>query len=226
MATTLLWALTRRVTRAAAEREHLLVEAATASGRERRRIARDLHDGVVQDLAGSAFAISALARHSVEPQRTVLDSAGQSLRQSLRSLRSLLVELHPPNLTEATLPAALEDLCAPAAASGVEVTVAVEPLGPVTDREASVVWRVSQEAVRNSLRHAQARSLTVSLARRRGALVLEVSDDGQGFDASTVPATEHYGLRGLESLVHDAGGSLALRTRPGAGTTVRLETAR
>ena len=49
------------------------------------------------------------------------------------------------------------------------------------------------------------------LARRRGALVLEVSDDGQGFDASAVTATEHYGLRGLESLVHDTGGSLALR---------------
>ncbi len=226
VATALLWVLTRRVTRAAAEREHLLVSAANASGRERRRIARDLHDGVVQDLAGSAFAISALARHANEPQRSVLDSAGQSLRHSLRSLRSLLVELHPPNLTEATLPAALEDLCAPAAATGVQVSVAVASLGPVDEHEASIVWRVSQEAVRNSLRHADAESLTVNLTRRDGALLLEVSDDGKGFDAAAVAATESYGLRGLESLVHDNGGRLHIRTHPGSGTVVTLETVR
>lgn len=226
VATALLWALTRRVTRAATEREHLLLDAATASSRERRRIARDLHDGVVQDLAGSAFALSALARHADEEQRAVLVSTGKSLRRSLRSLRSLLVELHPPDLNESTLPAALEDLCAPAAACGVQVAVAVDSLGRVGEREASLVWRVSQEAVRNSLRHAGARSLTVTLTRRHGALVLEVTDDGDGFDPASVPTTGHYGLRGIESLVRDNEGRLDVRSRPGEGTTVRLETSR
>lgn len=225
VATAMLWALTRRVTRAAAEREQLLLNAATASARERRRIARDLHDGVVQDLAGSAFALSALARHADEPDRATLLSTGTSLRHSLRALRSLLVEIHPPNLNEATLPAALEDLCAPAAASGVHVTVSVEPLGVVREHQASLVWRVSQEAVRNTLRHARATSMTVDLRRRGGSLVLVVSDDGIGFDIDAVPTTEHYGLRGLESLVHDHGGTLAIGSRAGAGTTIRLETA-
>ena len=225
VATALLWALTRRVTRAAAEREQLLLDAATASARERRRIARDLHDGVVQDLAGSAFALSAVARNVNGTDRDTLISTGHSLRQSLRSLRSLLVELHPPDLNEATLPAALEDLCAPAAASGVKVTVTVEPLGPVQAREASMVWRIAQEAVRNSLRHARASVLNVSLRRERGALVLVVSDDGRGFDVEAV-GTDHYGLRGLESMVHDHGGVLSVRSAPGMGTTVRLETGR
>ena len=226
VATALLWALTRRVTRAAAEREQLLLNAATASARERRRIARDLHDGVVQDLAGSAFAISALARRADEPDRTTLVSAGASLRKSLRALRSLLVEIHPPNLNQATLPAALEDLCAPAAASGVEVTVSVEPLGDVREREASLVWRVSQEAVRNTLRHAHATSMSVSLRRQRGSLVLVVSDDGCGFDLDSVATISHYGLRGLDSLVHDHGGTLDINSDRGVGTTIRLETDR
>lgn len=105
------------------------------------------------------------------------------------------------------------------------MTLSVEPLGVVHEREASLVWRVSQEAVRNSLRHACASALTVSLRRRRGVLVLTVSDDGQGFDVEAVPTT-HFGLRGLESLVHDHGGTLLVRSVPGVGTTVTLETGR
>lgn len=224
VATTLLWLLNRRVRRAAAERERLLRGAASASAAERRRIARDLHDGVVQDIAGSAFALSALAREQPEPARTtLLDTAG-SLRGSLRSLRSLLVEIHPPDLTAASLPAALDDLCAPVAAAGVEVDVHVGDLGEVHEEDAQLVWRVAQEAVRNTLRHARATTMVVDVRREGSALVLTVDDDGVGFDPGSVDATAHYGLRGLESLVRDQGGSLTIRSAPGAGTTTRLET--
>jgi two-component system, NarL family, sensor kinase len=224
VATTLLWLLNRRVRRAAAERERLLRGAASASAAERRRIARDLHDGVVQDIAGSAFALSALAREQPEPARTtLLDTAG-SLRGSLRSLRSLLVEIHPPDLTAATLPAALDDLCAPVAAAGVEVDVHVDHLGEVHEEDAAMVWRVAQEAVRNTLRHARATTMVVGVRREGSALVLTVEDDGVGFDPGSVDAAAHYGLRGLESLVRDRGGSLTIRSAPGAGTTTRLET--
>lgn len=223
VATVLLWLLTRRAARAAAERERLLRSAATASEAERRRIARDLHDGVVQDLAGSAFALSAIARDTGEPTRSELVGVGSSLRESLRALRSLLVEIHPPDLDAATLPAALEDLCAPAAAAGVEATVSVAPLGDVGTEAAALVWRVAQEAVRNALRHARASSLAVDLRREGDHLVLEVDDDGVGFDPSAVRRTAHYGLRGLDSLVLDSGGDLRIRTGAGAGTHVRLE---
>ncbi len=224
VATALLWILTRRVTRAAAERERLLLSAATASAAERRRIARDLHDGVVQDLAGSSFAVSALARDASEPTRATLLATGRSLRSSLRALRSLLVEIHPPDLSADTLPSALEDLCAPAAAAGVRVGVTVSDLGPVGEQEAALVWRVAQEAVRNSLRHSRAAAMTVDLQRVDGSLVLTVEDDGIGFDPDSVSSTAHYGLRGLESLVRDSGGTLTIRSAPGAGTTTRLET--
>lgn len=224
VATALLLVLNRRVVRAAAERERLLRGAASASAAERRRIARDLHDGVVQDLAGSAFAISALARDQEGPARTTLLDTARSLRGSLRSLRSLLVEIHPPDLTAATLPAALDDLCAPVAAAGVEVSVHVADLGEVAEPDAALVWRVAQEAVRNTLRHARATTMAVELRRQGSALVLTVADDGVGFDPDDVDVAAHYGLRGLESLVRDHGGDLIVRSAPGRGTTTRLET--
>lgn len=224
VATGLLWVLTRRISRAAADRERLLRGAASASVAERRRIARDLHDGVVQDIAGSAFTVAAIARDSDEPVRSSLADTAQSLRRSLRALRSLLVEIHPPDLNAATLPAALEDLSAPAAAAGVQVTVRAADLEHLTQAEAELIWRVAQEAVRNTLRHARATAMSVDLRRAGRSLVLTVEDDGVGFDRDAVSGTAHYGLRGLESLVRDSGGTLTIRSAPGAGTTTRLET--
>ncbi len=224
VATGLLWGLARRVNRASAERERLLVGAATASAAERRRIARDLHDGVVQDLAGSAFAVSALARDADQPARATLLATGHSLRGSLRALRSLLVEIHPPDLNAATLPAALVDLCAPAAAAGVSVSVSTAALGDVSEQQATLVWRVAQEAVRNTLRHACASTMVLDLGHEHGSLVLTVTDDGIGFDPDAVSGATHYGLRGLASLVRDSHGTLTIRSAPGAGTTTRLET--
>lgn len=223
VATLLLWLLTRREARAAAERERLLLSAASASEAERRRIARDLHDGVVQDLAGTAFTLAAVAREADEPVRSTVGAASGSLRENLRALRSLLVEIHPPDLTAANLPAALEDLCAPAAAQAVDATVRVAELGEVGEDRAGLVWRVAQELVRNTLRHARARTMDIDLRRVDGVLVLEVEDDGVGFDPAAVSTTAHYGLRGLQALVRDSGGTLVIDARPGAGTRVRLE---
>lgn len=224
VATALLWVLTRRMARVAAERERLLRSVVTASDAERRRIARDLHDGVVQDLAGSAYTLSALARDAQGPDRDELVETSDVLRHSLHSLRSLLVEIHPPGLTADTLPAALHDLTAPVAASGVDVEVHTGTTR-AGEETVALVWRVAQEAVRNTLRHARARHLRVDIGTHGRALVLEVTDDGVGFDPDLVRQDTHYGLRGLTSLVRDSGGTLTVTTARGQGTTVRLEVA-
>lgn len=111
----LVWVLARRLDAAAAERERLLVAAVDASDAERRRIARDLHDGVVQDLAGISFAMSATERDVADRPAVAsrLSSLGSGVRHSLRVLRSLLVEIYPPNLRTEGLAAALDDLLAP-----------------------------------------------------------------------------------------------------------------
>lgn len=225
LATLILSALTRQLTNASKERERLLRSAMDASDAERRRIARDLHDSVVQDLAGTAFAVSAIARNpdtSAEARET-LDSAGGSLRTSLKSLRSLLAEIHPPDLRADGLAAALEDLIAPAGAAGMQASVSVEGVETASDKRAALVWRVAQEAVRNALRHSGASTLAVTVRGDQQRLTLEVVDDGVGFDPDSVHDPDRYGLRGLRSLVADHGGLLDVRSAPGDGTIVHME---
>ena len=220
--TPLMWVLTRRLDRAARERERLLRAAVDASDAERRRIARDLHDTVVQDLTGTAYALSASARDGGASPET-LESMASSMRGSLRSLRSLLVEIHPRDLRRTGLAAALVDLVAPAAGAGVAASVTTDRLGTIDDRDVALVWRVAQEAVRNSLRHADASRLDVKVWSEGPRTVLEVADDGCGFDPAEARDRTHFGLRGLESLIADAGGTLQVTSAPGRGTRVRLE---
>ena len=223
-ATPMLWVLTRRVAKGAAERQRLLESAISASEAERRRIARDLHDGVVQDLAGTAFSISALARsESDEGRRETLERSAASLREGLRGLRSLMVEIHPPDLKVQGLAVALEDLIAPAAGVGVHASLRVDDVDGVPEEVIALVWRVAQEAVRNTVRHAHASELGVSVCRENGHVVLEVSDDGVGFRPSDEGVPTSFGLRGLSGLVRDYGGRVEVRSLPGAGTTVRME---
>jgi signal transduction histidine kinase len=224
--TPLLWALTRRLERAGRDRERLLEAAADASESERRRIARDLHDGVVQDLAGTAFALSATLRDSSTPPRIAerLAPMSASLRGSLRSLRSLLVEIYPPDLGVDGLSAALQDLVAPAAGAGITPTVEVFDVDGASEESVRLVWRVAQEAVRNAIRHAGAEHLTVQVRTAGELLLLDVSDDGAGFESE--PDTGGLGLRAMRDLIREGGGSLDVRSAPGAGTTVHLEVPR
>jgi signal transduction histidine kinase len=236
----LVWLLARRLDDASSERERLLLAAAHASDAERRRIARDLHDGVVQDLAGTSFALSASARElSGESPldrgrlRQGLEDAAVGVRQSLRALRSLLVEIYPPDLSGASLPSALDDLLAPAAASGVAVTLALPgdaETAALPDAVAALLWRTAQECVRNALRHGRPQALAVRLviegddrSAARARARLEVDDDGVGFDPELPLPGRHFGLRGLRDLAAEAGGSLLVTSAPHAGTSVVLE---
>ena len=220
----LLGVLTLRLTRASLARERLMRRAVESSEAERRRIARDLHDGVVQELAGTAFALSGTARDaSVSPElRDELQGSSQALRRSLRQLRSLLVEIHPPGLTASGLGAALEDLTAPAASAGISTRVSVDGVEGAPDHVVTLVWRVAQEAIRNAVRHAHAANLTVEVRGDEREVRLTVRDDGAGFDPSASARDGSYGLRGLQSLVEDGGGRVRVDSTPGYGTTVRM----
>lgn len=226
-ATPLILLLNRRATAAARERERLLRAAVEASDGERRRIARDLHDGVVQDLAGSSFTVSTLVSRSDDPVLSAeLEQVSGSLRTSMRSLRSLLVEIYPPDLHAEGLGPALTDLVAPVAAAGVAVDLDVSGDGDASEAAIALTWRVAQETVRNVARHARAERLSVTVHAEGDRLVLEVVDDGRGFDPGAARPGEHLGLRGLESLVRESGADLMIQAAPGAGTTVRLEVPR
>ena len=216
--------LTLRLTRASRARERLMERAIDSSEAERRRIARDLHDGVVQELAGTAFALSGAAREPSTPPelRAVLTRSSSALRRSLRQLRSLLVEIHPPGLNAGGLGAALEDLTAQAAGAGVTPTVSVSDMDGTPDHVVALVWRVAQEAIRNAVRHAGATTVRVDVLGEGRQVSLTVQDDGVGFDPGAEGPQDSYGLRGLQSLVEDGGGRLQVQSAPGAGTTVRM----
>jgi two-component system, NarL family, sensor kinase len=223
----LVWVLARRLDASAADRERLLMAAVEASENERRRIARDLHDGVVQDLAGISFGASAAARELSDRPDVArrLEALGLGVRRSLRALRSLLVEIYPPDLRTEGLTAALDDLIAPAVAAGIEVDLQVADTSGVREEASALAWRVAQEAVRNAVRHGQPRTLRLRVTLENDLLVLEVTDDGVGFDPAAVPRGDHLGLRGLRDLIVESGGTLEIESEPGAGATVRLEIA-
>ncbi len=225
----LAWSMARRLQRGHREREGLLVSAVQASRQERRRIASDLHDGVVQDLAGVAFGLAPLAEDAehrgARDEAGVLRAAIARLRQGVRDLRTLLVEIHPPNLASVGLEAALGDLLSPLAEVGVATDLRVDGEGGSGPDE--LVYRVAREALRNAQDHADARTVRVVVTRSASrATRLVVTDDGRGFaeaDRERRAAEGHIGLTLLASLVERAGGSLVVSSAPGKGTTVELE---
>jgi signal transduction histidine kinase len=217
------WLLARKLGRAQKEREALLQHALDASEHERASIAADLHDGVVQDLVGLTFALDGLAADARGGAATELTNAAGTTRRSVRSLRSLLVEIYPANLAEVGLAGAVDDLAAAATAAGITVLVRIDPDAVLDDQALAAAYRTVREALSNVKRHAHAAEVAVELvAAPSGGWVLTVADDGDGFDPSHVPSG-HVGLRLLHDLAASVGGSLVVTSSPGRGTTVRLE---
>jgi two-component system, NarL family, sensor kinase len=218
----LAWALAHRVRRAQRERVELLQRAVDASERERRRIAADLHDGVVQNLAGVSYSLSAAATSAPAELSPTLSDAASETRQALRELRSLLVEIYPPDLHREGLEAALEDLLAPCASRGLETRLAVD-IGDLPPDVEGLFFRAAQEALRNVVKHAGAQRVEVEVARRNGSALLRVEDDGSGFEVDGRPKGDHFGLRVLRDLVREVGGDLEIDSKPGRGTVVCVE---
>jgi two-component system NarL family sensor kinase len=217
------WILARRLQRSAREREEALQRSLDVSDRERRRIAGDLHDGPVQELAGLSMRLSASAEGTADPaQQQVLRESATAVRGSVRTLRSAIVGVYPPNLEASGLGPALEDLTSRLRHEGLSVSLDVSDpagYGSVVDQ---LLYRVCQEALRNVEKHAGASEVFVSVGRDDGSAVLTVTDDGRG-----IPAEEagegHMGLQIVDDLVRDAGGTLVVAPGPSGGTVVRVE---
>jgi len=222
----LAWSMARRLRSGQERQELLLRRAIDASDAERRRIASDLHDGVVQDLASVSFSLAAVKPKPDSRSRDALRDAAAGTRRSIKALRSLLVEIYPPSLREAGLRAALSDLASPLSAHGIEARVDMpDDISYPSDTEA-VLYRAAQEAVRNVVAHADAQHLDITLSRPDHRAVLDVTDDGVGFDLATLPdrvRDGHVGLRVLSDLVADAGGRVAVVSRPDFGTSIHVE---
>jgi signal transduction histidine kinase len=215
----------------AIENARLRVQAEQAAvAEERNRIARELHDSVSQALYGIGLGArtartmldrSELDAATTEKLASPLDYVLSLADAGLAEMRALIFELRPDALANEGLVAALERHAAVVRTRhklAVALDLCDEPDVSLEVKEA--LYRIAQEALNNAVKHAGAAQVRIRLAREDGALLLEIGDDGAGFDPS-LDYPGHLGLASMEERAERHGGSLEIESAPGAGTTIR-----
>jgi len=194
---------------------------------ERQRLARELHDSVVQSLYSMALyadaATLALAAGKEDVTVQHLHELRDTARSTMYDMRLLIFELHPPVLEEEGLVTALRlRLAAVEARAGVRADLRVEnerrlPIG--VEQE---LYRIAQEVLNNIMKHAKAQHVTLLLQFVDGIVTLRLHDDGVGFDPRSAETSGGMGLRSIAARASKIGGQLTVDSRPGQGTTVTL----
>jgi signal transduction histidine kinase len=227
----LAWSLARRLRRHQEKNQQLLLRALNASDAERRRIAADLHDTVVQELVGISYGLVAAGERAETAtsaeNRSSFRRAAAELRENMRHLRTLLVEIYPASARSAGITAALEQIVTGHTdENALRTKLEADPDLALNADQEELVYRTTQEALRNVRTHADASNASVSLARVNGHALLTIADDGIGFDPKTIKQRRdenHFGLDLLADTARRLGGTLTVMSSPGEGTTVRLE---
>jgi signal transduction histidine kinase len=192
-----------------------LVDAADA---ERRRIERNIHDGAQQHLV-SIGVKAGLARTLVtrDPQKAIeiIDQVCTDAQAALEGLRDMTRGRYPPILADEGLPAAL---AAKARSAPLPVTVDAGGVGRLSKPIEIAAYFCCAEAMQNAAKYANASSIVVTIRPQVGAIAFSVVDDGEGFEPSTV--RRGVGMRSMAERVESLGGTLDVRSAPGAGTTI------
>jgi signal transduction histidine kinase len=216
--------------RAASEIRALYQQVVETREVERGRLSRELHDGVLQDLCAITRDLKAL---EVQPEAEAVHFAGLVARsgESVSALRAICHDLRPPLLQHdlaSALKALVEELDARSSAP-VYIEITTEDL-QLPDDVALAVFRITQEALNNAIRHADASEIAVRLTQYPDRLRLTVTDDGRGIRGGAEPARfvaqGHYGLAGMRERAAMIGGKLDVQTAVDYGTVVILELAR
>lgn len=213
--------LARRIQAGRAVRRRLLQRAVDASALERRRIARDLHDDVIQDLAGLSYAMESEITHGHSDQIPLFTRALAVLQQNIATLRAMTTELYTLDLDGLGLPVALSRLADPLREKGIDVRLTLQEDCELTREDSAMLYRVAREVLANILKHADAHSVECTLDAGQGRTLLRISDDGRGFDLSAGAPEGHLGLLMMRDILLEAGGALDVSTRPGGGTLVK-----
>lgn len=193
---------------------------------ERTRLARELHDAVAQKLFSlrlTARTASALAGR--DPARSVRELAQveRLAAEALAELRTVIFELRPADLADGLVASLRKHVEVLDRAHEATVRIAADETVVLPEEHEAVAYRISQEALYNALRHAGARTVEVRLAAEDERAVLEVADDGSGFDVSDTEPQGGLGLASMRDRADSIGGELTIDAAPGKGTTVRLE---
>ncbi|MGM0929844.1 MAG: sensor histidine kinase [Actinomycetota bacterium] len=214
--------MARRLQKDGEDRRLLLQQAIAASDHERQRLARALHDDVIQDLAGLAYSLEAREQQQAKPDHDFHTLAKKIVQGSIHSLRRITVALYPPDLSAVGLPVALDGLGDLVRKRGSDWQLEMDASAPSAIVQPALLYRVAREAVTNAAKHARAQVVRVTLTDWGDAVLLEIVDDGDGFSPADAQRDGHLGLRILRDTVHDAGGTLLIESAPGAGTRVAV----
>ena len=196
-----------------------------ATAKERNRLARELHDSVAQTLYGLTLQAEAAARElnngqtdkAAEQLREIRDSAQQTLQET----RLLIFELRPPILEQEGLIAALRNrLESVESRSGLKVQIQLQEVDQLPAEVEAGLYGISNEALNNILKHARATSIKVSLRKDSDKVVLEIQDNGVGFDVDA--ASGGMGLNGMKERAEQFGGELQIQSGT-SGTTIKVE---
>jgi two-component system, NarL family, sensor histidine kinase UhpB len=203
------------------ERRDSTRRALSAQEGERLRIARELHDEIGQRLTALLLRLTSARRLAGPELEPIVAEAYGLARESLDDVRRVARELRPEALDDLGLSSALAALAERLSGqSELRVAPQLQPvLPPLTAEEDLVIYRVAQEALTNVLRHAGCDRADLTLRTTPDALVLDIGDEGRGFDPRTVTAN---GLLGMRERALMVGAQLDIRSRPGHGTLVRL----
>jgi two-component system NarL family sensor kinase len=199
-----------------AAREHLVA----AREEERRRVRRDLHDGVGAALAGLRLQLDTARDLVADPLAgTLLDAAADGLAEAVRDVRQVTDDLRPPALDDLGLAASLEALAARVRTPSLDVAVEADALPPLPAAVDVACYRIAGEAVANAVKHARASRVAVALVAGDGELRLTVTDDGVGLP--DVPPSRGLGLTSMRQRAEEIGGRCTV-VSDGAGTRVSV----
>jgi PAS domain S-box-containing protein len=212
----------------AQEVEALAASLITAQEEERRRVSRELHDHVCQQLASLAIDIGGLAadhRGSAKLEREFRGLQARVVKAS-EETRHIAYQMHPSILDDLGLTASLQDLCKQF--SDRDPDIKLRFTGPtlptsVPSEVASCVYRVAQESLRNVSIHAGAKHVSVKLTRQKRTITLAIADDGAGFEPEAVKGRSGLGLIGMEERARVVNATLTIASQRGRGTRIVLQ---
>ncbi|CAN5455190.1 hypothetical protein BH10ACT6_BH10ACT6_13830 [soil metagenome] len=218
--------LARRIQAGRASRRWLVQRAVGASDFERRRIARELHDEVIQDLAGLSYALEAEEMHGTSQRVSLIGRARAILQRNLLTLRAITTDLYPPDLEQLGLHEALRRLADHVAVTGIVVHTELSPDVSSDKEQLAVLYRVARESLANVVKHSQASVVEMTLVGDADSASLSIRDNGRGFDPAVASPDSHLGLRIMRDTVQMTGGELTITSREGEGTTVLVRMSR
>lgn len=202
------------------DRRRMQREILQVQEKERRRLGQDLHDSVASQLTGATLKLNLLSRKADDSKLEAdIEKAQELIQESAGDVRRLSRGLNPAGLSEGDLPSALKGLAENTEGASVKQE---DDLPSLDEETATHLYRVTQEAVRNAQKYADASEIKIRLQQSDDGLLLSIEDDGKGFE----PDQEHdegFGLRSMQHRAELLGGQLHIDSAPGEGTLVSCQ---